>query len=93
MKETSRDVSICSHTILEDNMMIVEDLLEDEFKTHAQATTDALTGLSNHRGFTAIAEHSLALCRTTEEFVCRELHKRNAAATSHGDGFCTKKGF
>lgn len=38
-------------------------LLEDEFRTHAQTTTDAFTGLSNRRGLCLIGEQALAMCR------------------------------
>jgi diguanylate cyclase (GGDEF)-like protein len=123
-KQSSRDLSFCTHTIVEDEMMVVEDafmdprftdnpfvtgpphirfyagvklhvqddicigtlcvadtkarypseeelshlrelakLLEDEFRTHAQSTTDSLTGLSNRRGLYAIGEQALAMCR------------------------------
>jgi len=38
-------------------------LLEEEFRTLQITTTDELTGLTNRRGFRAIAFHTLALCR------------------------------
>ncbi len=38
------------------------ELVEQEIKSLALATLDELTGLSNRRGFKAIASHSLALC-------------------------------
>jgi diguanylate cyclase (GGDEF)-like protein len=123
-KQSSRDLSFCTHTIVEDEMMVVEDafkdprfaenpfvtgpphirfyagvklhvqdnicigtlcvadikarypsddvlnhlkalakLLEDEFRTHAQSTTDSLSGLSNRRGLCAIGQQALAMCR------------------------------
>lgn len=37
-------------------------MLEDEFRTAQIATTDELTGITNRRGFMAIAVHTLALC-------------------------------
>jgi diguanylate cyclase (GGDEF)-like protein len=123
-KQSSRHLSFCTHTIVEDEMMVVEDafvdprftdnpfvtgpphirfyagvklyvqnnicignlcvadtkarypaeeelnhlkelakLLEDEFRTHAQSTTDSLSGLSNRRGLCAIGQQALAMCR------------------------------
>jgi diguanylate cyclase (GGDEF)-like protein len=38
-------------------------MLEDELRALAMATTDVLTGLSNRRGFVAVATHILAVCR------------------------------
>ncbi len=38
-------------------------MVEDEFVVQGIATVDDLTGLSNRRGFKAIATHALAMCR------------------------------
>lgn len=42
------------------------DLVEREFAALELATIDELTGLSNRRGFNAIALHTLALCRRSD---------------------------
>ncbi len=124
IEQGPRDVSFCSHNILSDSAMVVEDLTQDrrfrdsplvanapyarsyagvrlaardginvgalciidtrirsfsgeelqilgdlgrmielEFHTQSMASTDELTGLSNRRGFRAIAQHAIALCR------------------------------
>jgi diguanylate cyclase (GGDEF)-like protein len=42
-------------------------LLEDEFRVHARATTDPLTGLSNRQGLKTIGEYVLALCDRLEK--------------------------
>ncbi|MDA0788925.1 MAG: sensor domain-containing diguanylate cyclase [Proteobacteria bacterium] len=128
IEQTPRDVSFCSHTILNDNIVVVSDLTEDrrfrdnpvvisppyirfyagvrllvrdelaigtlcimdtkvrslsfedreilkdlagmieqEFMAHSMATTDELTGLSNRRGFRAIAQHGISLCRRMDK--------------------------
>ncbi len=41
-------------------------MVEAELFSMTLATTDELTGLSNRRGFHAVAEHALALCRRNE---------------------------
>lgn len=41
-------------------------MVEAELFSATLATTDELTGLSNRRGFHAVAEHTLALCRRNE---------------------------
>lgn len=41
-------------------------MVEAELFSATLATTDELTGLTNRRGFHAIAEHSLALCRRND---------------------------
>jgi len=38
-------------------------MVEDEFIVQNLATVDDLTGLSNRRGFKAIASHAIAMCR------------------------------
>jgi len=38
-------------------------MVEGEFAVHSIATVDELTGLSNRRGFQAIARHAIAMCR------------------------------
>ena len=42
-------------------------LVEEEFRTLQLVTTDDLTGLTNRRGFRAIAFHTLALCRRLQK--------------------------
>ncbi|HET9948125.1 MAG TPA: sensor domain-containing diguanylate cyclase [Longimicrobiales bacterium] len=42
------------------------ELVEHEIKSMALATIDDLTGLTNRRGFEAIAFHTLAVCRRVE---------------------------
>jgi diguanylate cyclase (GGDEF)-like protein len=42
------------------------EMVQQEFVSLALATLDELTGLSNRRGFVAVAEHSLALCHRSE---------------------------
>jgi diguanylate cyclase (GGDEF)-like protein len=124
IERSPRELSICSHTMLVDDILIVEDAVDDprfrdnpivagppyirfyagvrlnghddlcigtlclvdtkprsliredveilmdlarmvelEFLAQSMTTTDHLTGLSNRRGFRAIAEHATALCR------------------------------
>jgi len=49
----------------EEDLALFHDLgamLETEFQTQTMATTDELTGLSNRRGFRAIAEQAVAMC-------------------------------
>jgi diguanylate cyclase (GGDEF)-like protein len=53
-----------------DSVQILKDLaemIEQEFHTHHLATTDELTGLSNRRGFRAIAQNAIALCRRLDK--------------------------
>ena len=53
----------------EDDAVVLRDLaemVEQEFKAHALATMDDLTGLTNRRGFHAIGDHTLALCRRSD---------------------------
>jgi diguanylate cyclase (GGDEF)-like protein len=42
-------------------------MIDREFALVENASTDEMTGLSNRRGFTAIANHVLALCRRTRQ--------------------------
>ncbi len=42
-------------------------MLEQELKSLSLATRDELTGLTNRRGFDAIAEHTIAMCRRVGE--------------------------
>lgn len=54
----------------EDDAGVLEDLawmLEQELKSLSLATVDALTDLTNRRGFDAIAEHTIAMCRRVDE--------------------------
>ncbi len=49
---------------------VLEDLawmLEQELKSLSLATVDELTGLTNRRGFDAMAEHTIAMCRRVDE--------------------------
>ena len=123
INQSPRDLSFCSHTILTDQRMVVEDtikdprfndhpivvnpphirfyagvrlnlshgicvgtfcladvkpkypteeeikllsdlasMLEQEFQSRGQLTTDVLTGLSNRKGFLLIAQHAIAIC-------------------------------
>jgi diguanylate cyclase (GGDEF)-like protein len=54
----------------EEDAGVLQDLawmLEQELKSLALATADELTGLTNRRGFDAIAEHTIAVCRRVGE--------------------------
>ncbi|MDX1493095.1 MAG: sensor domain-containing diguanylate cyclase [Longimicrobiales bacterium] len=54
----------------EEDAGVLKDLawmLEQELKTLSLATLDELTGLTNRRGFDAIAEHTIAMCRRVGE--------------------------
>ena len=42
-------------------------MLEQELKSASLATLDGLTGLTNRRGFDAIAGHTIAMCRRVKE--------------------------
>lgn len=42
-------------------------MLEQELKSLSLATVDDLTGLTNRRGFNAISEHTIAMCRRVGE--------------------------
>lgn len=42
------------------------EMVENELRAVQLATLDDLTGLTNRRGFNAIAYHALALCRRVE---------------------------
>lgn len=42
-------------------------MLEQELKSLSLATLDELTGLTNRRGFDAIADHTIAMCRRVGE--------------------------
>jgi len=42
-------------------------MVENEFVAHQVATTDALTGLSNRRGFQAVTRHLLPWCKMSEQ--------------------------
>ncbi len=53
-----------------DDLQLLADLaamIEREFALVAQTSTDELTGLSNRRGFAAVADLVLALCRRTRQ--------------------------
>lgn len=54
----------------EEDAGVLQDLawmLEQELKSLSLATLDELTGLTNRRGFDAIAEHTVAMCRRVGE--------------------------
>ena len=54
----------------EDAAGVLRDLawmLEQELKSASLATLDDLTGLTNRRGFDAIAAHTIAMCRRVDE--------------------------
>jgi diguanylate cyclase (GGDEF)-like protein len=42
-------------------------MIEEELRTVSDATTDPATGLSSRRGFLAIADHLLAMCKRCEQ--------------------------
>jgi diguanylate cyclase (GGDEF)-like protein len=42
-------------------------MLEQELKSLSLATVDELTNLTNRRGFDALAEHTIAMCRRVDE--------------------------
>jgi len=53
----------------EDDVRLLDDLatmVEEELAALQLATIDELTGLSNRRGFQAVAAHALAVCRRTD---------------------------
>lgn len=58
-----RDLEADDATVLTD----LAELVENEIKSLALATTDDLTGLANRRGFDAIAVHTLAVCLRVEK--------------------------
>lgn len=50
----------------EEDIVLLRDLgamIEQEFTSQHLATTDELTGLSNRRGFRAVAQHALTMCK------------------------------
>jgi len=54
----------------EEDAGVLQDLawmLEQELKSLSLATVDELTGLTNRRGFDAVAEHTIAVCRRVGE--------------------------
>jgi diguanylate cyclase (GGDEF)-like protein len=54
----------------EEDAGVLQDLarmLEQELKSLTLATLDELTGLTNRRGFDAIAEQTIAMCRRTDQ--------------------------
>lgn len=54
----------------EEDAGVLEDLasmLEQELRSLSLATIDELTNLTNRRGFDAIAEHTIAMCRRVDE--------------------------
>jgi diguanylate cyclase (GGDEF)-like protein len=54
-----KDFDSGDHELLQD----LASMVEDEFIVQNLATVDDLTGLSNRRGFKAIASHAIAMCR------------------------------
>ncbi|MEZ4267012.1 MAG: sensor domain-containing diguanylate cyclase [Myxococcota bacterium] len=62
-------------------------MVEHECAIVQLATTDALTGLSNRRGFEALADHSLAMCRrmgAPARLLYFDLDKFKAINDTHG---------
>lgn len=56
--------------VREEDAGVLKDLawmLEQELKSLSLATLDELTGLTNRRGFDAIAAHTIAMCRRVDE--------------------------
>lgn len=56
--------------VTEDDADVLADLawmLEQELKSLSLAIVDELTGLRNRRGFDALAEHTIAMCRRVDE--------------------------
>jgi diguanylate cyclase (GGDEF)-like protein len=56
--------------VREEDAGVLKDLawmLEQELKSLSLATMDELTGLTNRRGFDAIAAHTIAMCRRVDE--------------------------
>jgi diguanylate cyclase (GGDEF)-like protein len=54
----------------EDDVAVLEDLawmLQQELRSLSMAMQDELTGLTNRRGFDAMAEHTIAMCRRVSE--------------------------
>lgn len=55
--------------VAEEDGLLLRDLaemVEQELKARALATLDELTGLTNRRGFNAVAFHALAMCERSE---------------------------
>jgi diguanylate cyclase (GGDEF)-like protein len=64
-------------------------IIDREFALVGRATTDELTSLSNRRGFTAVANHVLALCRRTRQpaaIISFDLDHFKSVNDTHGHG-------
>ena len=60
VEQTPRDVSFCSHTLLEDRLMIIEDALEDErFRTNPAVTSSP--GIRFYAGIKLMAKDDLCI--------------------------------
>ncbi|MGM9490749.1 sensor domain-containing diguanylate cyclase [Ideonella sp. YS5] len=66
MDRTPRTLSPEDHALLRD----LAEMTEQEFAALRLATTDDLTGLSNRRGFIALAQQALAMCRRVKQTAC-----------------------
>jgi diguanylate cyclase (GGDEF)-like protein len=66
MDRTPRTLGPDDHTLLRD----LAEMAEQELAALRLATTDDLTGLSNRRGFIALAQQALAMCRRVKQSAC-----------------------
>ena len=66
MDTRPRTLSPDDHVVLRD----LAEMAEQELAALRLATTDDLTGLSNRRGFIALAQQALAMCRRAKESAC-----------------------
>jgi diguanylate cyclase (GGDEF)-like protein len=66
MDRTPRTLSPEDHALLRD----LAEMAEQELAALRLATTDDLTGLSNRRGFIALAQQALAMCRRVKQTAC-----------------------
>jgi diguanylate cyclase (GGDEF)-like protein len=66
MDRSPRTLSPEDHALLRD----LAEMAEQELAALRLATTDDLTGLSNRRGFIALAQQALAMCRRVRQSAC-----------------------
>jgi diguanylate cyclase (GGDEF)-like protein len=66
MDQAPRTLSPEDHALLRD----LAEMAEQELTALRLATTDDLTGLSNRRGFIALAQQALAMCRRVKQTAC-----------------------